>query len=128
MRVLLDTHVLLWADAAPVKLGDVRELIADQDTELLVSAACSWEIAIKYATGRLPLPDAPRLHVPAMIRALGATAIPVEHAHALRVADLPPVHRDPFDRMLIAQAQALDLPIVTADPVFADYDVTVITP
>lgn len=126
MRLLLDTQILLWADSAPSKLGQARELAADEANELLVSAASSWEIAIKYATGRLPLPSEPRVHVPAMIQALGAHAVPVEHSHALRVADLPPIHRDPFDRLLVAQAQAFGASIVTADSVFAGYDVTTI--
>lgn len=124
--MILDTHVLLWADAVPEKLGGVRDLVADEGNELLVSAASSWEIAIKHAVGRLALPSDPRTHVPAMIRSLGAVSIPIEHSHALRVADLPQIHRDPFDRLLVAQAQILGVPVLTADRVFDDYDVSTI--
>lgn len=128
MRVLLDTHVFLWANAEPERLGAQRALIEDERTELLLSAASSWEIAIKVGLGRLALPDPPRRYVPDRMRQLGVTPLAVEHAHALAVADLPDVHRDPFDRLLVVQAELLGLPLVTADPVFAEYGVEVLTP
>ncbi len=92
----------------------------------MVSAASAWEIAIKSALGRLELPDAPARYVPDRMRTLSATPLPIEHAHALAVAELPPVHGDPFDRMIIAQASLLAIPIVTADPWFERYDVDVL--
>jgi PIN domain nuclease of toxin-antitoxin system len=123
MRVLLDTHAFLWANAAPDRLGQQRSLIESHGTVLLLSAASSWEIAIKFALGRLPLPTEPSRYVPERIRLLGATPIPIEHSHALAVAALPHHHADPFDRLLVAQAQALDVPVVTADRSFESYDV-----
>jgi PIN domain nuclease of toxin-antitoxin system len=83
----------------------------------------SWEIAIKYALGRLPLPEPPQLYVPSRMRAIGAVALPIEHSHALAVAALDPLHSDPFDRLLVAQAGLLDVPILTADATIAQYPV-----
>lgn len=128
MRVLLDTHAFLWANAEPDRLGRQRPLVEDDRTELLLSAASSWEIAIKVGLGRLALPDPPARYVPDRIRTLGLTPVPVEHAHALAVASLPPVHRDPFDRVLVAQAMLLSVPLLTADPVFEGYRVEVLAP
>ena len=123
MRLLLDTHVFLWMLTTPERLGEHLTVAEDPSTELLVSAAVSWEIAIKYGLGRLPLPEPPERYVPRRIRAIGATALPIEHTHALAVAALPPLHRDPFDRLLVAQARLLDTPILTADPAIAAYEV-----
>lgn len=123
MRVLLDTRVFLWLQATPERIGEHLSLVEDPRTDLLVSAASAWEIAIKHAVGRLPLPERPQEYVPARVRAIGATAVPVEHAHALAVASLPPHHRDPFDRLLVAQSAALAVPILTADAMIARYDV-----
>jgi PIN domain nuclease of toxin-antitoxin system len=95
----------------------------DQRNTPLVSAVVSWEIAIKYGLGRLPLPESPERYVPERLRAIGAESLPVEHTHALAVAKIPPLHRDPFDRLLVAQAGLLDLPILTADPQVAAYPV-----
>lgn len=123
MRLLLDTHVFLRLLAEPERLGDHLRSIEDPRNDLLLSAASSWEIAIKVSLGRLVLPDHPRRYVPDRMRAIGAESLAVEHAHALAVADLPMLHRDPFDRLLIAQARHLKLRIVTADPEIARYDV-----
>lgn len=126
MRLLLDTHVLLWAAVDPEQLGDTAGVLEDADNELLVSAASSWEIATKYALGKLSLPEPPDRYVPHVLRELDATPVAVEHAHALAVAALPHHHRDPFDRMLVAQAQLLDVVIVTADVALDAYDVDVL--
>lgn len=126
MKLLLDTHVFLWLLARPERLGRHRETVEDSRNELLLSAASSWEIAIKVGLGRLQLPDDPRRYVPERMRAVGARPLPVEHAHALAVAELPLLHRDPFDRMLVAQARQQKLRIVTADPQITRYDVTTI--
>lgn len=119
--MLLDTHIFLWLQTTPERLGAHLGLIENGDTELFVSAATSWEIAIKYGLGRLPLPEPPAVYVPDRIQAIGARAVTIEHAHALAVGELPPIHRDPFDRMLVAQAAALGVPLMTADPVVASY-------
>jgi PIN domain nuclease of toxin-antitoxin system len=123
VRLLLDTHVFLWLLSEPERLGEDLRLVEDRRSELFLSAASSWEIAVKYELGRLVLPDPPSRYVPERIRLLGATGIAVEHAHALAVASLPPLHRDPFDRLLVAQSQALGIPIVTADPLVAQYKI-----
>lgn len=83
----------------------------------------AWEIAVKHGLGRLPLPAPPDRYVPDRIRQIDARALPVEHEHALAVALLPTLHRDPFDRLLVAQAQLLDVPILTADGALAQYAV-----
>jgi PIN domain nuclease of toxin-antitoxin system len=123
-RYLLDTQIWLWMLAEPVRLNDkVRELLADTDNQILLSAASSWEISIKYRLGKLALPAPPRSYVPDRMRRSGTTPLTVEHDHVLRVAELPDHHRDPFDRLLVAQAQALGVPLVTADRQLSVYDV-----
>lgn len=121
MRLLLDTQVFLWLQTEPERLREYLALVEDQRTELLLSAASSWEIAIKHALGKLPLPEPPQRYVPERMRAIGARPVAIEHSHALAVAPLPPLHRDPFDRLLVAQAQALGATILTADGAIAQY-------
>lgn len=123
MRVLVDTHVILWLDASPERLGGQLALLEDESTDLLISAVSSWEIVIKFASGRLSLPARPTAYLPDLMTRFSATPVAVEHAHALGVADLPPHHKDPFDRLLVAQAVSLSIPIMTADRVFRQYDV-----
>jgi PIN domain nuclease of toxin-antitoxin system len=127
VRALVDTHVWLWMLTAPERLGSTRGLIAAADTELLLSAASSWEIAIKFSLGRLPLPADPTVYVPDRMQATGVTPVPVTHLDALEVAVLPPIHRDPFDRLLVAQARRHGVPIITADARIAAYDVETVT-
>jgi PIN domain nuclease of toxin-antitoxin system len=121
VRLLLDTHVFLWLQTEPERLGDHLALVEDRGTTLLVSAASAWEIAIKHGLGRLPLPEPPERYVPSRMRAIGAEALPIEHTHALAVAALPALHGDPFDRLLIAQAGAVGATFLTADPAVAQY-------
>lgn len=123
MKLLLDTHVFLWLQTEPERLGDRLSLVEDARTGLLVSAASSWEIAIEHALGRLFLPEPPDRYVPARLRAIDAQPVAIEHSHALAVADLPALHRDPFDRLLVAQAQAFGVPILTADAAVAQYPI-----
>jgi PIN domain nuclease of toxin-antitoxin system len=123
VRLLLDTSVFLWLQTEPERLGSQLEQVADPATDLFVSAATAWEIAIKYALGRLPLPEPPDRWMPDRVRALAAVPLPIDHDHALAVAALPPVHRDPVDRLLIAQSRLLGAPLLTADSIFTRYDV-----
>lgn len=124
MTYLLDTHVFLWLLSRPERIRpDLLEHLRDGGTTLLLSAASSWEIAIKSALGRLPLPEPPEGYVPDRMRRLGVVGLAVSHAHALRASTLPTHHRDPFDRLLVAQAQLDELAIVTVDPAFDAYDV-----
>lgn len=127
MRVLLDTQCWLWMALAPDRFSSrSRRLVEDRRNLLYLSAASAWEIAIKHGLGKLRLPGDPETYVPARMAALAVLPLAIDPPHALRVAALPPHHRDPFDRLLIAQAQIEDLPLLTADSALAEYDVTTI--
>jgi PIN domain nuclease of toxin-antitoxin system len=126
VKLLLDTHVWLWLQHAPERLGKALPLVEDTRNALLLSAASAWEIAIKWRLGKLPLPEPPASYVPSRMASSGVDALPVTHAHALAVAALPPHHTDPFDRLLIAQATAEDARFLTADAAVLAYDVDVI--
>jgi PIN domain nuclease of toxin-antitoxin system len=128
VRVLLDTHAFLWWTSEDGRrLSDrARALLIDPSTDAIVSVASAWEIAIKTATGRLEIDGDLEHWVPERIARYGFSALPVELAHALGVAGLPPIHRDPFDRLLVAQAQVEGIPIVTSDPAISRYDIDVI--
>lgn len=120
MSLLLDTHALLWWLAGEPIDGDARAAIADPSTLVAVSSATLWEIGIKQASGRLEL-DA------ALDEGLEPfDPLPISWAHATAAAALPPHHRDPFDRMLVAQAQLEDLILVTRDPKMSAYDVAIL--
>lgn len=117
MRVLLDTHLLLWALSAPSKVpAAARKLIAASDVH--VSAASIWEIDIKTAIGRL---SANPREVLAALEPAGFLELPVTGEHAARVSDLPSIHRDPFDRLLIAQALTEPMHLLTNDAILARY-------
>jgi PIN domain nuclease of toxin-antitoxin system len=127
MSLLLDTHAFLWWITKSPRLSAVaRAAVLSADGDVLVSAATVWEIAIKAALGKIELLDDPAVLVPDQIAQHGFTALAVDMRHALRVFSLPPLHRDPFDRMLVAQSQIEGVPIVTADPLIASYDVPTI--
>ena len=127
MRLLLDTQSWLWMISRPERLSSsTRSMLGSQEHELLLSAVSSWEIAIKYSRGRLPLPRPASEYVPACMERTGVRGLAVEHAHALAVWSLPRHHGDPFDRLLIAQAIVERLTIVTADTQFSRYDVDVV--
>lgn len=98
----------------------------DGQNEVYLSAASGWEIAIKYALGKLVLPEEPEKFVPSRLMRDAILPLPIHHAHALRVGTLPLHHRDPFDRLLISQAQVEHLPIVTVDKQLEAYDVELI--
>ena len=124
MRLLLDTHVWLSTLASPTRLpAEALARLGDPDNELYLSAASTWEIAIKYALGKLPLPEPPARFVPPRLDRDGVIALPIEHAHTLAVAELPLHHDDPFDRLLIAQDQLEQMTLVTADPKMARNEV-----
>ncbi len=100
-----------------------RVLLQDPENQLFLSAASSWEIAIKYALGKLPLPLPPMEYVLSRMETSGTSPMPVQHSHALHAGSLPRHHADPFDRLLIAQAQLENLKILTADGQFEAYEV-----
>lgn len=127
MNLLLDTHVLLWWMADDPALGvRARKAVADPENGVWVSAASAWEIAIKAGLGRLTLPGPVAEVLPAALSDSDFLTLPITVEHALRVSALPPVHADPFDRILIAQAITQAWTIVTADAVFARYPVNII--
>jgi PIN domain nuclease of toxin-antitoxin system len=127
VKALLDAHAFIWWVLDMPNLSEsCREILADGDNDLLLSAASCYEIAYKAAQGRLTLPEAPEEYIRSRLVANGFGSLPIEVSHALRAATLPVIHRDPFDRMLIAQAQIEGLPILTADPAISRYDVETI--
>ncbi len=127
MRLLLDTHCWLWWITKPEKLAPrAQSLIMDGRNEVLLSAASSWEIAIKHAIGKLPLPEEPETFVASRLTRDAITPFLITHSHALHVGSLPRYHRDPFDRLLISQAQLESVPIMTTDRQFEPYDVEII--
>jgi PIN domain nuclease of toxin-antitoxin system len=121
--LLLDTHALIWAlEDSPRLSPTARAAIEDADNIVLASAASAWEIAIKRALGRLEAPD----DLTDALSAAGFTRRVVTFADVGRMASLPPHHRDPFDRMLVAQAMEEGAPIVTCDPQIARYQVQIL--
>ncbi len=120
MKLLLDTHVLLWALESPATLrADARAAIENPRSLVLVSAVTAWEIGVKMAVGKLKAPG----DLAAQLREKRFTPLLATLEHGLHVATLPVLHGDPFDRLLVAQAQLEGLTIVTRDPRIAAYDV-----
>lgn len=127
MRVLLDTQCWLWMNLAPDRLSSgARAILSSPDTELWLSAASVWEIVIKHALGKLRLPLTPGEYVTSRMTRDGVRPLAIGVDHTLRVADLEAHHRDPFDRLLIAQAQCEEVPIMTNDRQFAAYGIEVV--
>jgi PIN domain nuclease of toxin-antitoxin system len=127
MKLLLDTRAFLWAAGDPDELlPATRAAIEDRQNEVLISAAVAWEISIKATLGKLTLPAAPVIWLPARVRSLGFQSLDISTAHALAVGRLPDIHRDPFDRIMIAQAQCEGLTLVTRDPDSLRYPVNVL--
>ena len=124
MRILLDTQCWLWMLASPERFStDARARLTAAENELFLSVASAWEIVIKHALGKLGLPVEPGEYVPSRLAASRVTPLPIHLSHALQVGRLPRHHRDPFDRLLIAQAKVEGLVILTAYPQFGPYDV-----
>ncbi|ODU50912.1 MAG: twitching motility protein PilT [Thiobacillus sp. SCN 63-374] len=121
MKLLLDTHVLLWAAGSPDQLpADARALLDDPDNELLFSAASLWEIAIKRGLGRADFQVDARV----LRRGLldnGYLELPITSEHTVSIESLPPIHKDPFDRILVAQATVEGITLLTADTLIAQY-------
>ncbi len=127
MRLLFDTHTFLWWDSEPEKLSArALELLRDRDNTLFFSVVSAWEIQIKLQLGKirieLPLPDI----IEGQQQANHVETIPVTLEHVLKLSEIPPHHKDPFDRLLIVQAIAEDLTIISKDPAFSDYPVKLI--
>ena len=128
MKVLLDTQVFLWMHAEAGRLGRLKSVILDSSNDLFLSAASAWEIAIKHGVGKLNLPEIPRNYVPSRMLANGIRGLEILHTHALAMSSLPLHHRDPFDRLLVAQCEIEDMSLATADPVFNLYSDRILSP
>lgn len=127
MKYLLDTQVFLWYFESPERLTPAaRRILSDESAALFFSAASSWEIAIKVGLKKLRLPQPLGAYVAERLQRLSLLSLPIEHTHALRVAELKPHHRDPFDRMLVAQAACESMTLISADPVFKKYGVQLV--
>lgn len=127
MKALLDTHTFLWWNMDDDQLSrQVGEIIADGHNEIYFSAASSWEIAIKAAKGRLTLPEEPDVYISKRLKLHHFRPLPIQISHTTQVFQLPRHHEDPFDRLLVAQAQLEGLPILTIDPEIKKYQVETI--
>jgi PIN domain nuclease of toxin-antitoxin system len=122
MKLLVDTCTFLWmADDAPELSTRAREVVTDPTHDVYLSAVSAWEIAIKYALGKLPLPVPPGVFVPTQREQLALTTLAIEEEAVLALERLPALHRDPFDRLLVCQAITHDLIIVSPDPLIQQY-------
>ncbi len=127
MKFLLDTNVFLWGLSGEEKLNfHAQEILTSSSSEMYLSAVSSWEIAIKFALGLLPLPRTPSEFIPQALRAWALRTLNITHEHAFTAGELPEHHRDPFDRMLIAQAVSEQMTLLTADRVLQKYKVDLI--
>jgi PIN domain nuclease of toxin-antitoxin system len=116
VKALLVTQTFLWWNMDDLQLSPAaRDFITDRRNELYFSAVCTWEIAIKASRGKLVLPVPPEKYVAARLALHRIHTLPIQPSHTLRVYDLPELHRDPFDRLLVVQSQIEGLPILTAD-------------
>ena len=124
MRLLLDTCTFLWIASGASDLSSrARTLFEDPDNDVYLSAVSAWEIALKHAAGRLPLPQAPERFVPEQRRRHGIDPLELDEESALHLARLPLLHRDPFDRMLVCQAIVHGLVILGPDPLITQYPI-----
>ncbi len=127
MRVLLDTHAFLWWNEANPGLSKrAYALLANPRNTLVLSAASAWEMVIKTQSGKLRLPEPPSVYIPTRTAHYGMEVLPVSLAHVLAVESLPLHHRDPFDRLLVAQAGVEEMAILSADPQIRQYSVQVV--
>lgn len=123
MRYILDTHVFLWWITDDERLSPrAHAVIRDGESDLYFSAASAWEIAIKAGLDRIRLPERADRFIPEQLRKNGIRPLAIQLSHALAVDGLPLHHRDPFDRLLVAQAELEEMPIVSGDDQLAEYD------
>ena len=127
MKLLLDTCTFLWIVSGAPELSDrARALFADPENDAYLSTVSDWEMALKHAIGRLPMPEPPARFVPAQRKAHGIESLPLDEEAALHLDRLPALHQDPFDRMLVCQAIGHGLAIVTPDRLIAQYPVRIV--
>ncbi|MBK9005609.1 MAG: type II toxin-antitoxin system VapC family toxin [Anaerolineae bacterium] len=127
MKLLFDTHTFLWWNTEDPRLSArAADLIADGKNEIFLSVASVWEISIKAAKGKLVLPEPPEQYISNRMNLYQIQSLPVLIRHAVKVYELPAHHRDPFDRLLIAQSQAESMPLISVDSDIQKYDVEVV--
>jgi PIN domain nuclease of toxin-antitoxin system len=127
MKILLDTHIFLWFISGDSRLStDVRDVIRDLDNEIYVSVVSVWESIVKYQLGKLPLPEPPETYLPKQRELHQIASLTLDESSIAQLAKLPPLHRDPFDRMLICQALQYGLTIATVDAAVRVYSVSFI--
>lgn len=127
MKILLDTHIFLWFINGDNLLSTgIRDIIRDSDNAVYLSVVSVWESIIKYQLGKLPLPQSPEIYLPKQRDLHQIASLAIDERTVAQLAQLPPLHRDPFDRMLICQALQYDLAIATMDTSIRAYSVSVI--
>jgi PIN domain nuclease of toxin-antitoxin system len=127
MKILLDTHIFLWFISGDTKLStDVRDAIRDLDNEVYLSAVSIWEAIVKYQLGKLPLPEPPETYLPKQRDLHQLSSLALDESSVVQLANLPPLHRDPFDRMLVCQALQNGLTIATVDAAVRAYSISVL--
>lgn len=127
MRILLDTHIFLWLISGDVQLStNVQDAIRNPDNEVYLSAVSVWEAIVKYQLGKLPLPEHPETYLPRQRDLHQIKSLDLDESSVIELAKLPPLHRDPFDRMLICQALKDSLTIATVDAVVRAYAIQTI--
>ena len=126
MRILLDTHIFLWFISGDTQLSiDIRDAIREPNNEIYLSAVSVWEAIVKYQLGKLPLPEHPETYLPKQRDLHQIASLSLDENSVVQLAELPPLHRDPFDRMLICQALKNGLTIATVDSAVRAYPVSV---
>jgi PIN domain nuclease of toxin-antitoxin system len=126
MRILLDTHIFLWFISGDTQLStDVRDAIREPDNEIYLSAVSVWEVIVKYQLGKLPLPEHPETYLPKQRDLHQIASLSLDENSVVKLAELPLLHRDPFDRMLICQALQNGLIVATVDSAVRAYPVSV---
>ncbi len=127
MKAILDTHAFLWWVLDNPKLsGTARDFIIDPDNTIYLSAASGWEMAIKWSIGKLTLPDQPDFFVRQQLEINNFSPLPIQMNHGLYVHELPEIHKDPFDRLLVAQSIIENLLLISTDSVFKKYPVSLL--
>jgi PIN domain nuclease of toxin-antitoxin system len=124
MKILLDTCTFLWLTTDDPALSQrARELFVERENEVYLSVVCTWEIGVKHALGKLPLPASPQQYIPAQRIKHGIASLALEEEASLHIGKLPLTHKDPFDRMLICQAIVHGMVLLTPDPLIIQYPV-----
>jgi PIN domain nuclease of toxin-antitoxin system len=127
MNALLDTHAFIWwvTDASQLS-RNAKDFISDPDNQIFFSVASAWEIIIKVNTGKLNIPEEVGTYITSRVTDNRFKVLGIELAHVIQVAKLPDLHRDPFDRIILAQSQVMGIPIITIDRLIVQYDVAII--